>query len=50
MALIHRNNQFNILKDISILVVINIILKSSHHMKEVEEKEKKKCKRKLTEK
>lgn len=43
MALIHRNNKFNILKDISILVVINIILKSSHYMKEVEEnKEKKK--------
>ena len=50
MALIHRNNKFNILKDISILV-INIILKSSHYMKEVEEnKENKKCKRKLTEK
>lgn len=50
MALIHRKDQFNILKYISVLVVINIFLKSSHDMKEVEEKtEKTNVKRKLTE-
>lgn len=42
MALIHRNNQFNIFKGHLNISCYQYNLKSSHHMKEVEAKKKKK--------